>query len=213
METKVRMINKITGVPQDVQGSESGDMFIQYGSADYEEITRDGYAFTAITTTATAPVIAVGTTTAGIGLYNSAADGGKSLIIDAVFAICVTTEAALGQASLIYVVGQTRVAALAGGIVIRKANGMGPTTESVALATEGGAILDAVTGVAIGWMPIGSVVYHMVASLVGANLWADVGGRIIVPPGRQFGLTVLEADVTATWNCGVAWHEKLIKLS
>ena len=213
METKVRMINKVTGVPMDVQGSESGDAFIQYGSAKYEEISRDGYAFSVKVATATVPIIAAPTTTVGLGLFNSAADGGKSMIIDALFAICTVTTAAVGQASLLYALGQTRVAALTGDLTIRKANGMGPTTDSVCLASAGGAILAADPGVAISYMVIGSPVYHMVASEIGALLYADVGGRLIIPPGRQFGLTVIaSAAGAARFQCGASWHEKQIKL-
>ena len=101
METKVRMINKITGVPMDVQGSESGDAFIQHGSAKYEEITRDGYAFTVISSTAAAPIIAAPTTTVLLACYNTAADGGKSMIIDAMFAYpTVQTASRLGSVTL-----------------------------------------------------------------------------------------------------------------
>ncbi len=213
METKVRMINRVTGVPMDVQGSESGDAFVQYGAAKYEEITRDGYAFSVVNSTATVPIIAAPSTTVLLGLYNSSADGGKSIIIDALYGYCTVVTAALGQASLMYVLGQTRVTALTLDLTIRKANGMGPTTDSVCLAEDAGTILDGITGVALGYQVIGDTAHHRVASEIGASLWAAVDGRIIIPPGRAFGLTVLSSVAsTARWIVGAAWHEKQIKL-
>ena len=213
METKVRMVNKVTGVPIDVQGSESGDAFVQYGAAKYEEITRDGYAFTVISSTAAAPIIAAPTTTVLLACYNTSADGGKSMIIDAMFAYNTVATAALQQQSLMFVVGQTRVATIADELTIRKANGMGPTTDSVCIAEDAGDNLDGITGVALNFQVIGDPSYTRVASLIGANLYAKVDGRIIIPPGRQFGLTVIaSAAGAARWIAGIAWHEKQIKL-
>ncbi len=215
MEITVERTNRVTGAVNYAKSTEGGDTLVALRGAKYEEVTRSGYAFHVITTTATASLIAVGTTTCAIGLCNTADDGGRSMIIDSVFAIKVTQAAALSQESLFCVVGQTRVAALAGGLVVRRNNGLGVTTDSVALATAGGNILDAVTGVAIGWIPVPGCkpVYGMVNSLPGQCLWANVQGRLIVPPGRQFGVSVVSSEaVTGTWNVGVAWHEKQLKL-
>lgn len=187
-----------------------GDLIAAQGAAQYEELARSGTMFVARSTTATVGVNALPTTTAGFGLYNPEADGGKSLIIDAIFALQITAHSVLGQFSLIYVCGQTRVAALTDALIERKMNGLGQG--SVALCAAGGAILDAVTGVAIGWMPIGPSVNTSVVSVPGLGLWAEVNGRIIVPPGRQFGVNVMAGDTTGTWVNGVMWHEKQIAL-
>jgi hypothetical protein len=187
-----------------------GDLMVAQGGAPYEELARSGTMFIARSTTATVSCTALPTTTAGFGLYNPEADGGKSLIIDAIFAVQITCQNILSQYSLIYVCGQTRVAALTDALIERKMNGLGQG--AVALCAAGGAILDAVTGVAIGWMPIGPSVNTSVISLAGLSLWAEVNGRIIVPPGRQFGVNVMGGDATGTWNCGVMWHEKQISL-
>ena len=145
-------------------------------------------------------------------MYNSASDGGKSIIIDALFAVNIVGHGVLTQSSLICVVGQTRVATLTVPLVIRRNNGNGATNDSIAIIKAGGAILDSVTGVAIGWMGIGITSNQTVVSLPGQVLWADIGGRIIVPPGRQFGLNVMSSNVENTWNCGIMWHEKQLTL-
>lgn len=211
METKIRALNRVTGVAGDVEANEAGELFAAQGSAEYEEITRTGYAFHCIAPTTTAAVIAVPTTATIFSLSNTADDGGKSLIIDAVFGYSVAGAAVLYQAGMIYVLGQTRVAMGAGGIVIRRNNGYGATSDSVALATDAGAI-DAVTGVAVGWAPLGNSIVSAVISLGQLALWVPVDGRIIVPPGRIFGLHVLASAVGTTWQVGAMWHEKQITL-
>uniref|UniRef100_A0A6M3Y1J8 Uncharacterized protein n=1 Tax=viral metagenome TaxID=1070528 RepID=A0A6M3Y1J8_9ZZZZ len=194
------------------QGTAQGETLVAAGSSDYEEITRQGFAYHVNSTTPTASVVAIPTTTAGIAFWNSAADGGKSAVIDAIYAINIVAHSTLGQAGLIYVVGQTRVAALTNAFVVRKNNGNGPAVGNVLLAATGGAVLDSVTGVAIGWMPVGQAVNNSVVSLPGNVIFAPVDGRIIVPPGRQFGINVMASNTQFTWVIGVMWHEKVLSL-
>jgi len=212
METKVRGSNRITRRPIDLQANEAGELLSAMGGARFEEITRPGLAFHCKTATATAPVAAPGTTTVGFGIYNSAADGGRSIIIDMLFGVNATAGATLGNFSLMYVLGQTRVVALTGDLTIRRNNGYGATTDSVALCEAGGAILDAVTGVAIGFTPIGPTVNAHVVSLPGMCLIAEVDGRIVVPPGRALGLQVIADTAAGTWHLGAMWHEKTMTL-
>ncbi len=213
METKVRMINRVTGVAGDVRATEAGEALVAQGAAEYEEITRGGFAFHCENTTPTAAVIALPTTTAAIGFWNSAADGGKSMIVDALYAVAMTDGAALPQSGIIYVLGQTRVVTLTSGLTARRNNGYGATNDSVAVIAAGGAILDAVTGVAIGWQPAGSSVVAAVASLGGMGLWVAIDGRLIIPPGRQFGINILSSASGSTWNVGMMWHERQITLA
>jgi len=211
MQTKIRAIQRVSQAETDIEATQQGELLVAPGAAQYMEIARQGNMFVARSTTATVSATALPTTTAGFGLYNSEADGGKSLIIDAIFALQITAHNILSHFTLIYVCGQTRVAALTDALIERKTNANGGGG-SVALCAAGGAILDAVTGVAIGWMPIGPSVQAGVVSLAGLGLWTEVNGRLIVPPGRQFGVNVMGADSTGTWNCGVMWHEKQITL-
>ncbi len=208
----MKLWNRRTEVEVSAEATADGEALVAAGMAPYEETTRAGSAFHCTTTSATASVVALPTTTAGIGLFNSASDGGKSIIIDAIYAVCDTGHGVLTQSCLICVTGQTRVAALATPLVIRRNNGNGATNDSIAIIKAGGSILDGVTGVAIGWMGWGETVNQSVISLPGMVLWADVGGRLIVPPGRQFGVNVLASNVENTWNCGIMWHEKQLTL-
>lgn len=215
METKVRMINRVTGVAGDTAANEAGEALVAQGAAEYEEITRGGFAFHCENSTATAAVIALPTRAVAIGFWNSAADGGKSMIVDALYAVAVTNGAATHQqCGLIYVLGQTRVVTLTSGLTARRNNGYGATNDSVAvIAVGGGTILDTVTGVAIGWQPAGHSVTTAIVSLGGMGLWAPIDGRIIIPPGRQFGINILASATDSTWNVGMMWHEKQITLA
>jgi len=214
MQTKVRGIQSVTGNEIDILANEEGALAVAQMASGYEEITRQGRAFIAKNTVAVASVIALPTTAISFALYNSAADGGRSIIIDAVFAIGpANAAAALEQVSMIYNLGQTRAALPTNSAMVPlKTNGYGPGTDTVAYTTIGGTALDAVTGVAINWFPIGNSVTTAVVSLPGGALWVPVDGRLICPPGRYFALHTLAASVGLTMNVGCMWHERVLTL-
>jgi len=211
MQSLVKLLSRITGLEISAQGSAAGDAMVAQGAASYEEITRAGLAFHCISATSTAAVVAIPTTASLFSIWNSADDGGKSIVIDAVFGFASDVGAAHEQSALIYVLGQTRVATNAGAIVVRRNNGYGATNDSVAICDDV-TTLDAVTGVTIGWMPIGNSVNTAVVSLGGQALYAPVDGRLIVPPGRLFALHVISASVGGLWQVGAMWHEKQLTL-
>ena len=206
------LINRVTGVEVAGQGTPAGEALLAAGSAPYEEITRDGYAFHCISDTAAAGRVTLPTTQANVSLYNADPDGGRSLIIDAFFAIGIAAHTTLGQAGLIFVLGQTRVAKTAGDLVPRKLNGLGPGSDTNVVIGDSDVALDGVTGVAIGWTPIGPTEHNTIISLPGMVLWVPVDGRIMVSPGRLLGLNVWTDSVQNTFNCGVMWHEKKLTL-
>lgn len=202
-----------TSTELSAQATDAGEALIAAGMAPFEETTRLGYGFHCTATTATASVVALPTRACGIALWNAAEDGGKSIIIDAVYAINAVGHAVLGQCGLICVVGQTDVATVTSALIVRKNNGNGPGKDSIAIVAAGGATaIDAVTGVAIGWVPVGKMANLSVVSLPGVVLWAPIDGRIIVPPARAFGVNVISSNVENTFNCGVVWHEKQLTL-
>ena len=201
-----------TSTELSAQGTDAGERLVAAGMAPYEETTREGHHFHCTSTTATASVVALPTTAAGISIWNAAGDDGKSIIIDAIYAINIVGHGSLGQFGLICVAGQTDVVTNSGTLVVRKNNGNGPANDSIALVAPGATALDAVTGVAIGWIPMGTSEKQSVISLPGVVLWAPVNGRIIVPPARLFGVNVIGPNATNTFNIGVMWHEKELTL-
>ncbi len=213
MPAQVQLKNRMTGRPISQQANAAGEGLVAAGDSDFVEVNRHGTGFIVRSTTATAPVKTLQTTTAGLGIYNSAPDGGKSIIIDALFAVQITVGTNFTQNGIVYVLGQTRVAPFTTLLdTVRKNNGLGPETATVALVKAGGAILDSVTGVLIGWMPWGDSVTTGIDDLVGAVIYEPVDGLLIIPPGRQFGINVFSSHTTGTWNVGMQWHEKQLDL-
>ncbi len=214
MQTELNVINRVTGNEVKLQSTEGGDGLIVPGGALYEDITRAG-SFHFHTTTATAGLTAVPTTAVNCAFRNTDDDGGRSMIIDAIYAMQVgNAGATLSGFGIIYVLGQTRVDALTDGALIpRKNNGMGPATNTVCVMSLTATALDGVTGeLDDNWLPAGPGVYPNIASLPGMCIFDEIDGRIIVPPGRILGLHVLAGATTATWNMGIMWHEKVLTL-
>ena len=216
MQTEILAINRVTGSEIELGANEVGDLLNAPGDADYTEITRGGKSFICKNTTAVAAVIAIPTTAIGFAIYNTAADGGRSIIIDSMFGCSVAAGAVLYQAELIYCLGQSRVVQPTNSaMLVRKLNMNGATTDSVAFTTIGGTALPttAGTGVAINWFPAGDNTSSVIASLGGMGLWVPIDGRIIVAPGRYCAIHVLASAVGTTWNTGFMWHEKQITLA
>jgi hypothetical protein len=162
------------------------EQLVALGASPYGEITRLGRAFFTGTTTAVAAVVAVPTTAVMLALYNNASDGGRSMIIDWVAASGVAKTAAAGQAQLLVNVGQVReTAPTDAALAIKKANGYGQgTNDTVVRTIVGGTALPSTTGIAGQWIPWGPAVGAPgAAATPGDGLWAQVDGRLIVPPG------------------------------
>ncbi len=215
MQTEIKAINRVTGDEISLKANQAKELLGARGSAKYEDATRTGKRFSFRNTTGVAAVIAIPTVATNCAFCNTDPDGGRSAIIDTIFASQVgNAAAALNQFSIIWILGQTRVAQLTDGALIpRKLNGMGPTTDTCLTVAVGGVDLDAVTGVAVGWMPACTNRNTAVVSLPGIHLIAKMDGLIIIPPGRILGLHVLAAEVTPTFAMGIQWHERYLTLA
>ncbi len=217
MQTELKAKNRVTGDEIYLEANQAGEGLNAQGAAWYEDLTRGGRAFSMKSTTVVAAVTALPTTAVNVAFYNTDPDGGRSIIVDAVFAEHTgNAGAALDQATIIWVLGQTRIIVTTmadSGLTPRKLNGLGPTTDTCVRMSISGETLDAVTGVAIGWQPIGNSVNTAVISLPGSQLWAAVDGRIIIPPGRFFALHVLASSVDIDYNMGMLWHERRLTLA
>ncbi len=110
MPTQVQLKNRATGRPIRAQANAAGDALVAAGDSEFVEVNRHGTGFIVRSTTATAPVKTLQTTIAGLGVYNSEPDGGKSIVIDALFAVQITVGTNFTQNGIVYVLGQTRVA-------------------------------------------------------------------------------------------------------
>lgn len=191
------------------------ELLVAAGASPYREITRMGRAFYVTTTAAIAAVVAVPTTAVMLALYNNAADGGRSLVIDWVSASGVAKTAAAGQAQILVNVGQVReTAPTDAGLAIKKTNGYGSGTVDTSVRTILNATaLPATTGVAASWIPWGPAVGAPgAAATPGDGLWSAVDGRLIIAPGRYFAMHVLADVVGSTFLAQVGWHEVQLTL-
>lgn len=193
--------------------SEQGELLVASGASQYGEIVRPGRAFATRTTAAVGAVVAIPTTAVMFALYNNEPDDGRVMVIDAIWAQNVVSTAVAAQAQMLVMVGQVRETAptdaALGIIALNGLGGRDTRARTILTATA----LPATTGVAANWHGFGASTQKPNAvGTPGYGLWAEVNGRIIVPPGRYFALHVMANVVGETFVTGVMWHEKNFKL-
>jgi len=222
--SEIAVLGKVRGINTD-QAEEPGSEFLQFalnGQAEqlqawaatqYQENVRQGRAFWVANAIGTpvAAVTAIPTTAAAISIYNNEPDGGRSYVIDYVWAFNVAvTAVTIFHAGMIGVLGQVREAIPAAGApVIKCANGSGKIDTRCRPVI---AALPAGTGLAANWFPIGNTWINSVITLPGHSQIVNVDGRIICPPGRYFGVNVISSVTTNTYICGIGWTEKCLVL-
>lgn len=195
--------------------NEQLEQLVAPAATAYGEIVRLGRAFKAGTTTAVAGVVAIPTTAVGYAIYNNEPDGGRSYVIDRVWAQNVVSTAVATQAQMLALVGQVREAAPVDATPANsfiKLNGLGggnndSKMRSILTATA----LPATTGLQGFWLPVGpNGVKTGVAATPGYGVEAWITGHMICPPGRYFAITVLSSVVGETFQMGIEWHERYI---
>jgi hypothetical protein len=202
------------GDEEQITLNEQLEQLVAFGASPYGEIVKIGRAFELHTTTAVAAVVAVPTTAALLGIWNGEPDGGRSLVIDRVWALMAASAATAGQATLIGAAGQTRVATIATPttLAINALNSNGGKDTKISQSVSG---LDAVTGVAGNWRALPGQTggqHPGAAATPGVYINSEVNGRIIIPPGRQFGVHVFADAVGSTFTVGIEWHERYMRL-
>lgn len=186
-------------------------------SAPYAEIVKVGQAFEVHTVAAAAAVVALPTTAALLSIWNGESpNDGLPYVIDRVWSLQIASAAAAGQASLIGCLGQTAVAQLAtAALPFNPLNGNGGGGAGKTKAVNSTAALDAVTGVTGNWRLLPGQkggVRVGVTSIPGMFNEAEVHGKIIVPPGRLFGVHLLADTVATTAIVGIEFHQRKLTL-
>ncbi len=186
-----------------------GDLLVAQALPPHAELTRlnvrwsvrvaDGAAF--------APVAAWPTTLANLVLYNGEAAGGKSYIIDTVWAASKTD---IGAATSMVCLAQISNAGVAA-----------PTDSATTLITGtagkiyGGSAKKAVANSAFAitnkWTVIGQSSGH-VTGTVAAGMTCNVDGRFIVVPGACFCVNLVASTAGGTMIQGIDWYEVQLDL-
>lgn len=197
--------------PQPITINPRGDLSVVMGLPERSELVRLGNSWGAQIPTASAFtfVAAWPTTRAELVVSNGNAAGGKVYIIDRVWMINITSQAAAQPFSIlaqIAPVARGIVAAADNPAVLRQqlsgnlAGGASGSSARLALANTAFALANQ-------WFPVGSGAISPMTTNLGASAEAFVYGRYIVPPGAAFCIAGLAGTAAGTAICGVEWHE------
>lgn len=167
------------------------------------DMTRSGRRFNGIGVAAgAAPVQAIPTTTAGFLLYNP--DSYRSYVLDQVgtYLLSGTATAGLTLFGIVTPITATLPTASAGALISSASYTGGAATKALIANAY---TIPTPTGNAQ-WFVVGSSVGGVPG--VGGGFVQDVKGRIIVPPGRAFGLSVMAGTgTTPLYVPYFTWHE------
>lgn len=198
------------GEDKRLEVSENEDLFVAQGLPPYAEITRQGGGFSAIQTAATAGLVVRPSSVAGITIWNGAAAGGKSLVIDRLFTHCLVSGGEQGRFSLwacVHPAGMTDPGEDIAASATNVTGHSGKTYDGAAIVGVGETVVDN------GWYPWGnSVDYELTGVLPGAAISAEVAGRLIVPPQGGISVTVVASMADSTYCSGLSWWEMQIAL-
>lgn len=206
MKSEVTLIRR-GGTEEELKakGNKFGEQLVAQGLPRYAEMTRLGQGWQVITVTGVAGLVVRPSTLSLATLFNNEAGGGKSLLIDRIFAFNLVSTAVVGQAGLWICMHPQITKPTADITAIRGYTG----TQGYA----GAAILDVdATVLDQGWFPVG-VSQNLVNGVTpGALLEVLAEGRFIVPPQQAISVQVVSNVVGNTYTVGFGWYEVQLDL-
>ncbi len=205
------VVENYTAGNQNLDQNARGDLCAVQSLPPGVELGRLGQSWSVVVATgaAFAPVALMPTILANIVLFNGEPVGGKSYIIDSVWAIAITS---IGAASSITLLGQQRNAGIAA-----------PTDSATTLITSrvgkptytGKALKDVANSafaLANKWTPLGFSSNHP-STAIGVGAIADVLGRFIIPPGSAFCANLVASTAGGTMVQGIDWFEAQLDMA
>lgn len=202
--------------PQVAGSNGNGDLLIAQGLPAGAEETRKGTRYGTMATSAVGALVVRPSTTAALEIFNNSGavpfnGSAVAMVIDRLFAHeLVTSTTGLGGGAIIYAMVTTPKAAPAdAALAINSSSGKSALTKTVITAAS-------TTVADNGWFPWGPTVKKESAGAVvpGGGLTAEVGGRLIVPPGCSLCLHVVSGYAGDTFTNGADWFfEPLIIVS
>lgn len=209
MRVRTTAANAYASGVNDQNMNSRGDASIVQGLPPYAELTRLGRGFSACVPTgnAFAPVAAHPTTLANIILYNGESAGGKSYIIDTVWAEAITSIAAASSLTGLAQISNAGVAAPTDNSAVLRTGKSGTTYSGLGKL----AIANSAFAVANKWTVIGQSSGHP-STAIGAGLFCDISGRFIVPPGACFCVNLVASTAGGTMIQGIDWFEVQLDL-
>lgn len=187
-----------------------GELLVAPALPPFAELTRMGNAWSVAIATGSAfqPVAAWPTTLANIVLYNGNSTGGKSFVVDTIWAAAITSIAAATSFTCLAQISNAGVAAPTNDTaqLITSKAGIGTYAGNAKRAVANTAFM-----VASKWTVVGQSSGHP-STAIGAGVFADIAGRIIVPPGACLGVNVCASTAGGTMIQGIDWFEVQLDL-
>ena len=194
---------RVSGVLANFELNEFDEQIVAQGLPPYAEMVRLGTGWSTMSTSAVAALVVRPSTTAAFEIYNANVSTGPSLIIDRLFYFNLVSTNVVESFS-----GWAMVAAA-------------PTDGSFAVNGNsgnpyGGAVIAAASTTVVdeGWFPW---TQHATKGAAGVTpqgvAVAEVGGRLIVPPGGSLCLHVVASLVGQTFTQGASWYERILTVA
>ena len=193
-----------SGTRRSPQVNDQGDALVSAGLPPYTEITREGGGWQAMATAAVASLVVRPDTVAMATLWNGEPAGGKSLIIDAVFAhnLVAVANSSYGIWLCVHPEG---MAAPTNDITIRNSlSGRRATSGARTFFDNGATVVDD------GWFPWGGADKVVTVTVPGGQLTAEISGRIIIPPTAGLSMQSVASTTAVTITAGFRWYEKVL---
>lgn len=185
---------------QYIRGDGLQGLSVSQGLPDRTELSRLGYGWQVMDTTATAAVVVRPSTVAGLTLYNGLASA-KNYVIDRVGAFNLVTTDAVHAWSIWGCLHPSMTAPTADITAIKSYSGL--TYGGAAIVDTGATVVDD------GWFILSTfgVVGNPGTVTPGNALVHDTDGRFIIPPGGGFSINVVASLVGDTFTHLISWYE------
>ena len=182
-----------------VRSNSEDELFTAQGLPPYTELARRGLSWATMSTSAVAGLVVRPTVAAAFEIFNGYQAGGKSLIIDRIFAFQLVSTAVNNGAGIWAMVTTPKAAVTSGSFVV---SGMtGKTYDGPVIAAAATVVVD------VGWFPYGPQYIGTNAATPGGAWEALIEGRLIIPPKCSLALHVVSSIVGDTFTQGASWHE------
>ncbi len=169
--------------------------------------TAKGESWQIMTTAAVSGLVARPSTTAHFTLYNGEAPGGKSYIIERIYAHALVSAAVKEFFHLWACIHHVGTTAFAAQVTAFASNSGVGNYGGNAIAEEDASVH------ADGWFPWGpSCEVEVTGVLPGSIVCAEINGRLIVPPTAAISIAPVCSTTAPDFVVGFQWYEEIIDL-
>lgn len=209
MQTTIRGIRGGgSGEEVTIKAERNGALHVSQALPPYTLLTALGKGYMVYNTNALTALVVRPSSLAMLTLWNGESGGGLSYIIDRLYAhqiVSGSAQARWGMWGMIHPVGTGSVSA-----------DLATIDSYRGIATYGGnARADSADSVTDhGWHPWGnSVDTEEIAALMGSQVDVRPEGRVVIPPGSAFSVTVVSSTANEDFHVGIGWYEVQLDLA